>query len=411
MTGAFDDRFDELNSPKKKKKKKKSLSLAEGDNGDDGDDDDERRQEEELRPHQSGTIQELKEKMRRLKERRRSIAATRKENESLTRRWQEHVHDLTKQQELACADLLAWKLRHRHASKHLEESYLWNVINDAFYIVPQGPFATINGVRLGSEAVVTSSSSPQEERSSAGGGQQQQQAQAGMASSAFDVMAATVSLPGRYLGFGGGAGESNLSASSAPVATTSQTDQHPNDPSAAATATTTVTKIRVPWTEINSALGQIALLLSILEQTPHAGIHFPHHAIFPQGSTSKIGLRQPNAITGHSRRTKENPIVATYHLYSDDSFQLFGKRNFNLALRALTECLSIAAKAIAQRDRTIVMPFEMQVEHDNPSAPCTVGGLPVQYTADHGTQWTRVVKYMLINVKWCVAYTAKHVDR
>ena len=179
--------------------------------------------------------------------------------------------------------------------------------------------------------------------------------------------------------------------------------------------------VRVPWTEINSALGQIVLLLHHLEQQPHSGIKFPRHTLVPQGSTSKIGLRQPNAITGWRSATGEIPIVAMYHLYSDDSFALFGKRNFNLALRALVECCAICANAMHARDRTMVMPFPMVVEHDNPSAPCTIGGLSVQYntTAGAGSDdphhglvaWTRVMKYLLTNVKWCVGFAAKHVDQ
>jgi len=357
-----------------------------------------------------------------------------------------------------------------------KDSIVWNAINYACFIWHQGPYAAINENRLGAEAIVTIPSSRNNNNNNTngvtavGGDEEQGFSTSSVATTALGAMAATVSLPGRYLGFGASSAEvlspvtnnnnSNTTKNDANETTNISQQQQQQYPASSNSShlhsspnfvppPIITTTIRIPWTEINSALGQIVLLLSHLEQTPHAGISFPHHVLIPQGSTSKIGLRQPNAITGwgssggggrKNATTKEIPIVAMYHLYSDDSFALFGKRNFNLALRALTECLAIAANAIHARDRTIVMPFPIQVEHDNPSAPCLIGGLNVQYggtsttttattalTVDPtnnstitggGTNqndgmiaWTRVMKYLLTNVKCCVAYAAKHVDQ
>lgn len=344
-------------------------------------------------------LKALKSKLALLKRRRALIQTTRQEHQAVHQQLQERCHELHHEQEIAVADYRGWKLRHQQATTLLEESQRWNVLNDGFFVWHQGPFATINGVRLGSEALVSSSSLQAIKANS------MEDAAANRPTTALGVMGAAVSLPGRYLGF---------SASHDPTPVTAPIDNNNNNDAPSPKNPTNIpeplyTTIKVPWTEINSALGQVVLLLKILEQTPYSGIAFPHHVLVPQGSTSKIGLRQPNAITGN--HTGEIPIVALYHLYSDDSFQLFGKRNFNLALRALTECLATAATCIQTRDRTIVLPFAMQVEHDNPSAPCTIGGLPVQYPQQDGIPWTRVMKYLLTNVKWCVAYAAKHVDR
>ena len=41
----------------------------------------------------------------------------------------------------------------------------------------------------------------------------------------------------------------------------------------------------------------------------------------------------------------------------------------------------------------------------------TVGGLPIAFDPAKGEEWTMVCKYMLTNLKWLVAYAAKHVDR
>lgn len=400
-------------------------------------------------PPSSIVVQELRDKLRALQTRRQCLQATRTEQSVLQTRLQEHCHQLEHDRDLQQSEVLAWRIRHQKAEAVLDrDSPRWNVVNDAFFIWHQGPFATINNIRLGAEAVVSapkppptptttttnnnSNNLPEQE------GAANTNSTSSVATTAFGVMAATVSLPGRYLGFSStteqpvttNGNTSNAAATNASTdatntnnATNNTNGQNSNS-SSSSSPNATIT-VRVPWTEINSALGQVVLLLRHLEETPRAGISFPRHVLVPQGSTSKIGLRQPNAITGWGTATKsEIPIVAMYHLYSDDSFALFGKRNFNLALRALTECLAIAANAIHARDRTIVMPFPMQVEHDNPSAPCLIGGLPVQYNTANATStdpnntdengmvaWTRVMKYLLTNVKWCVAYTAKHVDQ
>jgi len=410
----------------------------------------------------SMSLDELRAKLKRLQRQRQTLQeTTRQEHLTIQTRLLERVHSLEHDHKVLQEEARAWKIRRHVATKCLhEESQTWNAMNDAFCIWHQGPFATMNGVRLGSEAAIiqqvavpTTNNNVNKVGGTGTAGNNTNNtaaADSSSTSSMFGAMAATVSLPGRYLGFSSSTDpnsthhdhNNNHSDNSAAATTATHSS---SSSSAASTMMTTTTSIRVPWTEINSALGQIVLLLKLLEQSPHAGIHFPHHVLIPQGSTSKIGLRQPNAITGWGIVGKSNsadgtgssggaseiPIVALYHLYSDDSFSLFGKRNFNLALRALVECVALAAKAIHARDRTIVMPFPMQVEHDNPSAPCTIGGLPVQYGApsttttttttttvvdggdNHspGVTWTRAMKYLLTNVKWCVAYTAKHVDR
>jgi len=93
------------------------------------------------------------------------------------------------------------------------------------------------------------------------------------------------------------------------------------------------------------------------------------------GSCSKIGIRR-----GES--------VSLYNLYSDDSFQFFGKRNFNKALNCMVECVADAAEAIQQRDRTIAVPHAIDKKRD----VITVGGIPVAYGTD-GVEWTRAMKY------------------
>ena len=40
-----------------------------------------------------------------------------------------------------------------------------------------------------------------------------------------------------------------------------------------------------------------------------------------------------------------------------------------------------------------------------------IGGLSVSYGIADPIEWTRAMKFVLTDVKWLVAYSAKHIDR
>jgi hypothetical protein len=139
-------------------------------------------------------------------------------------------------------------------------------------------------------------------------------------------------------------------------------------------------------------LGQVALLLSTLEKFPHCGIKY-RHQIIHQGSTSKIGLR------------KGNNNVSVYNLfYQEDSFQLFGRRNFQFAIECLCECVMDAADAVQKRDRTIVLPHTLE-RLNNSKGELTIDRIPVAavFSSD-GTEWTRAMNYLLTDIKQVMAF-------
>jgi hypothetical protein len=235
----------------------------------------------------------------------------------------------------------------------LQLAQKWNVTNDCFHIWHQGPFGTINGLRLGSEVPPVPG---------VGGNEVVKVGATSPSNGSADMP------PRRYMVF------SSVSSSA-----------EPTKESAAV--------IKISWTEINAALGLVALLLCCLAEKPHCGISFLHD-IYPMGSTSKIGLRRGETVT-------------VYNLCSDDSFSIFGKRNFNIALQTLIQCVADAAQAIQRRDRTIALPHMIDFTQ---AGDMRIGGLAVAFGVD-GVEWTRAMKYLLTDLKWLVAYSAKHVDR
>jgi len=152
--------------------------------------------------------------------------------------------------------------------------------------------------------------------------------------------------------------------------------------------------LRVPWVEINSALGLVALLLRIVENKPNSSIQFTNKLV-PMGSTSRIGVkRTPDTYT-------------FYNLYSDDSFNLFGKRSFNVALNALLKCVLEASQGVQRIDRTMALPHPITATS---TGEFLIESLSINYSPD-GEAFTKACKYMLTDIKWIVAYTTKHVDR
>ncbi|KAL7561232.1 hypothetical protein ACA910_004153 [Epithemia clementina (nom. ined.)] len=286
----------------------------------------------------------------------------------------QRINECRHEQDEAFGDLQSAMANRSYKKRQLINMQRWMSLNDCFYIGTQGPFATINGLRLGAEAVVENFDSMRLLPTTSGGekssnSNHRNNAQS-LPSQSNQARRSGLGDSSRS-GGGGGAGMSDNSAS-VPV----------------------VVSLKVPWSEINSALGQLALLLSIIETTPNCGFRY-RHEILCMGSTSKMGIRRNGSSS-----------VAYYNLYSDDSFQFFGRRNFNTALQCLLQCVLDASEQIRDKDPTITLPHPIEKPHAAAAArssssgggELTVGGLSVTYGND-GVEWTRAMKYLLTNVK------------
>ena len=176
------------------------------------------------------------------------------------------------------------------------------------------------------------------------------------------------------------------------------------------------------------------------------------HELYPMGTTSKIGIR-----------FEDDATTVLYNLFYEDSasssfasasagfgvgrlssfFQNKNMHNFNLALQAFVHCVAEAAQYQHQQDKTLSLPHPIRHEmtHTNTDinhtvvgdgtnalkgGDWTIGGLSMCYpsaavvaaAAGGGAEedgvfvdWTRACKYLLTDLKWLVAYTAKHVQR
>ena len=90
----------------------------------------------------------------------------------------------------------------------------------------------------------------------------------------------------------------------------------------------------------------------------------------------------------------------------------------------LSIILKAAEQTIQRRDRTMALPHIIApLNHANTNGGTAsaasgsnggelgIGGLSVSYGIADPIEWTRAMKFVLTDVKWLVAYSAKHVDR
>lgn len=132
------------------------------------------------------------------------------------------------------------------------------------------------------------------------------------------------------------------------------------------------------WQEINAALGQVLLLLSSISFASTSIV------LLPMGSFSKI--------------TKAGDHRIQYNLYTDDSFSLLPKRNFNLAMLSLLRYTQELGLSVGQTDPVLQFPYKVY-EH-------TINNTVVVYAND--AAWTRAMKFILTDLKWLIAWVVKH---
>lgn len=374
----------------------------------------------------------------------------------------------------------------------LEYAQRWNVTNDCFHIWTDGTFATINGCRLGLDAPPLPPTLMVENHgryggrdgggssSSNGRTNRDNITKANGSTSPTATTTTTASINGTQHPQGRQPQAETSSAPSHP-----QQQQQPqrrylglfpasshtsNQPSISSSSSPKPppSNARVPWLEVNAALGHACLLLKVLQESAMdrgGGMDFTHE-LHPMGATSKIGIRfgaTPKAAL------QSTPVI--YNLYFEENagFSFFKNhvKNFNLALQAFVQC--IAEAAAQQHDKTIAIPHPIYHSKTTASSPhvhvsnflnggeWTIAGLSICYPSQlssggggssssnnnttsgiggtgllgvggpssgpgggfDGTNnpdastldWTRACKYLLTDLKWLVAYAAKHGDR
>jgi beclin 1 len=162
----------------------------------------------------------------------------------------------------------------------------------------------------------------------------------------------------------------------------------------------------VEWADINAGLGQVVLLLDTLVR--RAGFRFRNHQLVPLGSFSKIIKLPPGGARGgeeaglvpSSPRTSGGNALNLY--YDEANLVFFPRRNLNAALVAFLQCVEEFGTFVERQDPTLRLPHRIQ-------EGAKVGGLSISLVQGEEEAWTRALKYLLTDLKWLLAWSAKHV--
>jgi hypothetical protein len=226
----------------------------------------------------------------------------------------------------------------------------------------------------------------------------------------------------------------------------------------------------IEWSEINTALGETALALSVIvSKIPRSQFRFTKYGLYPMGGYSKVyrieggswwsgaagsgsntddGDTEAQQSSGHAlgaRSLMQNPYkvpqgTTLVNLYMDlnATFSLFPKSKFNAAIYGLMYCIYELGEYIGKHDPPLSLPYSIDVG-DGSGRTCTIstrtaspaggdstsnnsnaaassscldlfwsGNASAGAYNDQDEQWTRALKFALSDVKWIIAWSSKH---
>ncbi len=144
----------------------------------------------------------------------------------------------------------------------------------------------------------------------------------------------------------------------------------------------------IEWTEINSAFGEsISALHTIAKKSNYT---FKKYILYPMGCFPRLCR-------------VDDPTTLLY-LYTDGSYSLFPKRNFNQAMMGFVACISELGNYVMEQDPTLQLPYEIDAVEGK------INGHLVTWQSTDEEMWTRAMKYILSDIKWIIAWATKHLQ-
>lgn len=147
--------------------------------------------------------------------------------------------------------------------------------------------------------------------------------------------------------------------------------------------------VPVEWNEINAAWGQTVLLLHTMASK--LKYRFTRYRLVPNGS--------------HSRLEKANDAGTPLQLSSSGGFKLFSDSKFDAAMVAFLDCLQQFKTHVESQDQHFKLPYRIHKDKIGDSH----GEHSIKFQGNHEETWTKALKFMLTNLKWCLAWVCKQV--
>ena len=151
-----------------------------------------------------------------------------------------------------------------------------------------------------------------------------------------------------------------------------------------------LSELPVEWWEINAAWGQAVLLLDTLARA--LGVVFTRGKLIPRGSF-------PQVHDGRGVAELYGPANKILCI-SYDRAQV----GFLACLKEFSEVLQ-ARGAVDDKDKRQPFGMKYAIQGDR------VGGYSIRYGLSRDRAWTKALKYMLVNLKFCLKATLEVMDR
>lgn len=145
---------------------------------------------------------------------------------------------------------------------------------------------------------------------------------------------------------------------------------------------------QLDWAETNAALGEAAAAVYTIAKMGR--IQFKRYQIYPMGSFARI--------------SKVDDTRTLYNLFTDGSFSLFPKRNFNTALVGFLSCIDEIGEHVLLHDPTLQLPYKIDTHEGK------INSHSISVSSADEEQWTKALKYMLSDIKWIIAWSTKHLQ-
>jgi beclin len=151
----------------------------------------------------------------------------------------------------------------------------------------------------------------------------------------------------------------------------------------------------VDWSETNAALGQAVMLLDTIAKRT-AGFQFTQSELMPRGSFSRI------------RALGNGTSSTTYELFGSSDISL-GKllwyRRFDSGMVRFLQCLNEYGQWAESHQQSAGPASSKVLQY--PIVDDCIMGISVKLHFNPEARWTKALKFMLINLKYAVAWSAK----
>lgn len=156
---------------------------------------------------------------------------------------------------------------------------------------------------------------------------------------------------------------------------------------------------KVPWPEVNAALGQIAHLFKFL--STRLAFDLEGYKLVAMGSKSylvKTSARQ----TTEDGRSRSSSVL---QLHSTNEFTLGKLFNFNkldVSMIALLDIASQFEAKITELDEEFELPYPIAPNHDK------IGGKSIRVTLNN--RWTEACRFLLTDLAWMLTFASARDD-